>query len=175
MKYLGTLFALLFVAISFNAQAQDDAISRYFNKYVEDERFTVVYISPKMFELFGKLNVDMDVEEAEAIKEVVKELRSLRVLVCEEEADGLFAEAKNTIDTKEYEVLMEVRNKGEENVEFLIKDSGDTIQELLLLVGTPEEFVLMSFVGNIDLDNISKLTEAFTDKEEDEDESPNND
>lgn len=164
MKYLA---ALLLVATSWSLQAQTtvDAISKYFSNYVEDERFTVIYISPKMFSLFNKLDLDMEEEETEAIMEVVSDLKSLRILVCEEEGKALYEEAVKTIDTKEYEVLMNIRNKGEEQVDFLIKDEGDIINELLLLVGAPDNFVLMSFVGNINLDKVSKLTEAFEDEE----------
>ncbi|MEO1715057.1 MAG: DUF4252 domain-containing protein [Bacteroidota bacterium] len=108
----------------------------------------------------------MEEEETEAIMDVVSDLKSLRILVCEEEGKALYEEAVKTIDTKEYEILMNIRNKGEEQIDFLIKDEGDIINELLLLVGAPDNFVLMSFVGNIDLDKVSKLTEAFEDEEE---------
>jgi hypothetical protein len=54
---------------------------------------------------------------------------------------------------------MTVRDEGT-NVEFLVKDTGDIINELLLLVGG-DEFVMMSFVGNIDLDKISKLANSL--------------
>jgi hypothetical protein len=169
MKYLAIIFTLVATAIAAPLSAQPDAITKYFDQYVEDERFTVVYISPKMFQLFDKLDVDMEDEEAEAIKSVVKDLRSLRILVAEESGQNFYKEATSMINTKEYEVLMNIRNKGEENVDFLIKDAGETIEELLLIVGSPDEFVLMSFVGNIDLDNISKLVAAFEDDDEDDD------
>lgn len=162
MKTFKILLALLFVAVGFTAQAQDDAISKYFNKYLDDDRFTVVYISPKMFQLFDKMDLNLDDEEAEAIMSVVKDMRSLRILVSEETPKQFFDEAKKAFNTNSYEVLMTVRDKGGDNVEFFIKDDGGTvINELLLLVGGEDEFVLMSFVGNIDLNNISKLTEAF--------------
>ncbi|MCB0643720.1 MAG: DUF4252 domain-containing protein [Phaeodactylibacter sp.] len=172
MKYLAAIFTFCFLAFAGTATfAQDgvnDAISKYFTKYLDDERFTVVYISPKMFSLFKKMDVNLDDDEAEAIMEVVDDLKSLRILVCEDESytNTLFKEATSSIDTKEYEVLMTVRNKNEEKVDFLIKDEGDTINELLLLVGGGDTFVLMSFVGNINLDKISKLAEAFEDDDE---------
>ena len=45
MKYLGTSLLALFLTLSLSAQS--DAISQYFDQYVEDERFTTVYVSPK--------------------------------------------------------------------------------------------------------------------------------
>lgn len=169
MRYLLFAFTLLLLAASQPAQAQADAISKYFAKYVEDERFTVVYISPKMFQLIDKMDIDLDDDEAQAIKNVVKDLRGLRVLVAEENSMQFYKEALSMINKKEYEVLMTVRNKGEESVDFLIKDNGaDIIDELLMIVGGPEEFVLMSIVGQIDINKISEMAKAFEDDDDKE-------
>lgn len=178
MKYFKFLVVTLFLGVfSFaNVQAQANAIDKYFQQYIDDDRFTVVYISSKLFELIGKLDVDgldMDDKEAEAVMEIAKDLKGLRVLVAEEDAMSLYKEAKQKIDTKEYEILMTVRDKDGENVEFLVKEEGEnTINELLLMVGGEEEFVLLSFVGIIDLDKVSKLAKAI---EEAEDDSHDND
>ncbi len=176
MKLLKSLLvtaALLGVfAFSAMGQTSEDAISKYFNKYLEDERFTVVYISPKMFQLFDNMNLELDDEEAQAIKSVVKDLRGLRILVAEDAGTkALYNEATNTINTSEYETLMTVRNKDQDDVQFLIKDEGSegsVINELLLLVGSDNTFVLMSFMGQIDLSNISKLSEAFDGNDDDD-------
>ena len=160
MKYLLVLMISLFSFLG-TTNAQDDAITKYFNKYMEDEAFTVVYLSPKLFELLGKLDIDeLEDKEAEAVMEVVEDLKSLRVLTTEENAEKYYNEAVNMINTKEYEVLLTVRDD-EENVQFLIKDQGNIINELLLLVGGTDEFVMVSFVGNIDLDKISKLAKKL--------------
>ena len=161
MKFLKILFVftLAFCALQ-KVDAQANAIDKYFSQYVDDERFTVVYISAKLFQLIERLDIDeldLDDKEAEAIFELAKDMRGLRILVSEEDVDALYEEAKNKIDTKEYEVLMTVRNKKEDNFEFLIKEDGNLINELLMLVGGGDNFVLMSFVGNIDLEKVSKL------------------
>ncbi len=170
MKGFRIFFALMaLLSLAGSLSAQNDAISKYFNKYVEDERFTVVYISPKMFSLFDQMDLNLKDEEAQALMEVVSDLKSLRILVADENTKGFFKEAMNTINTKEYEVLLTVRNKNQENVNFYIKDNGDgIIHELLLLIGGGDEFVLMSFMGDINLSKISNLANAF---EEDGDSS----
>lgn len=143
------------------SQAQDDAISKYFSKYMDDEAFTVVYLSPKLFQLLGKLELeDLNDKEAAAILEVVEDLKSLRVLTTEVNAENYYNEAVKTINTKDYEILLTVRDEGE-NVQFLIKDEGNMINELLLLVGGVDEFVMVSFVGNINLDKISQLAKKL--------------
>ena len=104
---------------------------------------------------------------SKAIIELASELEGIRILVAEENAAGFYKDAKSKINTKEYEVLMTVRDKDETNVDFLIKDDGNKmINELLLLVGGEDEFVLMSFVGKIDLDKVSKLINEFDDEGE---------
>ena len=84
MKYLSLLIIVL-IGLSSPLNAQSDAISKYFEQYMDDERFTVVYISPKMFEILGKLDLDeLKEEEAQIIMDVVKDLKGLRVLTTEE-------------------------------------------------------------------------------------------
>ena len=76
------LFFLLFLPAFGGLLAQDqaNAIDKYFQQYVEDERFTVVYISPKVFQLIDKLDqgdVDMEDSEAALVKEMARDLRGL--------------------------------------------------------------------------------------------------
>jgi hypothetical protein len=144
------------------AQTSEDAISKYFSKYVDDERFTVVYISGKMFDMINKMELDLEDDEAEAILAVCKDLKGLRILTCEENGQQFYQEALQIINKNEYETLMTVREGKKENVQFLVRQNGDKLNELLLLVGgEDEEFVLLSFVGNIDLNEVGKLSKAF--------------
>lgn len=165
-KWSYLLLTALFCAVTSLASAQADAISKYFNQYLDDDRFTVVYISPKMFQLVQKLDIDGDMEdeEVEAVMNMVEDLRGLRILASDVDVDALYEEAIGKIDTKEYEVLMTVRSKNESNVQFLIKDEndGNTISELLMLVGGEDNFVLMSFVGKINLNKVSDLSKTFS-------------
>ncbi len=175
MKYLKiaaitlALLPLLGTGLAAQPETPANAIDKYFKQYVDDERFTVVYISPKLFDMLGQLDLGgMDFEEedeAEAIMDIAKDLRGLRILISEEgNPMEFYREAKSRINTKEYEVLMTVRNKNENNVEFLVQDDNDIIKELLLLVGGEDEFILMSFVGNLSLEKIAKLARSI-DKE----------
>ncbi len=137
--------------------AQADAIDKYFSQYVDDERFTVVYISSKMFSLISDLDIDSEDEETQMAMEMIQDLRGLRILTVDTLSSQFYDEAIQKIDTREYEMLMKVRD-GKENVQFFIKDSdGAIINELLLLVGGGDDFVLLSFMGNIDLDKVSAL------------------
>ncbi|MBP6810952.1 MAG: DUF4252 domain-containing protein [Saprospiraceae bacterium] len=159
MKQLIFSLLLLFAG-AFSASAQNDAITRFFDQYAEDERFTVVYIAPKLFQLAAK--IETDDEDWNNIREVVKDLGGLRVLVADSISDGvaLYKSALSKVPTNEYSELLTVRDK-DEHVRIWTKDSGNIIEELLLLVGKPDEFVLLSFTGKIDLDKISSLAKVL--------------
>jgi Domain of unknown function (DUF4252) len=68
-----------------------------------------------------------------------------------------YKEALGKIDLKEYEELITVREKNS-NTRFLIKESGGTITELLMVSADDTDFTLLSFVGDIDLDKLSRLS-----------------
>ena len=134
--------------------AQTDAITQYFDQYMDDENFTVVYITPKMFQMISKL--DLKDPDAKEIKEILQDLKGLRILQTEKNAMQYYKEVIGKFKPTEYELLMTVRDKNE-NVRFWTKESGGVISELLMLVGGVKEFVMIIFIGNISLDKISKL------------------
>ena len=151
-------FLLLFCLFNtpLSISAQNNAIEKFFNQYMDDEAFTVVHVTPKMFQMIAKLDIkDKDYADAKA---VLQDLKGLWILTTEKNAKApqLYKEASSKINTQEYELLMTVRDKGD-NVRFWTKESNGIINELLMLVGEPDEFTLISFVGKIDLDKISKL------------------
>lgn len=154
-SFLFTLAAVLLTVLS--SSAQEDAITKYFNKYIDDEKFSAVYISPKMFEMVSKIEIeDMEPE----VQEVIRSMKGLRVLHTDQNAMQYYNEALKTINTSEYELLMTARGDGE-NVRFMVKGTGDFVSELLMIVGGADNFAMISFIGNIDLKKIGKLAKAL--------------
>ena len=158
MKYLVIFFALF---ITTSAFAQEDAISKYFSKYVDDDRFTVVYVRGKMFQMINKMELNFDDDEAEAVLSVVKDLKGLRILTTEENGLAFYKEALSIINTKDYETLMTVREGNNENVQFLIRDENGQIHELLMVRSEKREFMVMSVYGDIDLNAIGRLSKVM--------------
>ena len=156
MKSLILSFFVI-IATSVASFAQEDAIMKYFSKYVDDQRFSAVYISPKMFNMVSKIEIeDMEPE----VQEVIRSMKGLRILHTEQNALQFYNEALKTISTNEYELLLTARDNGE-NVRFMVKDNGDIVEELLMIVGGEKNFALLSFLGNIDLKKIGKLAKAL--------------
>jgi hypothetical protein len=148
---------LPFLCLGAFAKAQDDAIGKFFGKYVDDSRFTVVSISPKMFRLLSKVSWDTIPSD---LKETVNKLQSLRIISTETDPQQFYKEALSRIDRKEYEELITVRNKND-NVHFMVRENGNRIAELLMIAVDDEGFTLMSFVGDIDLDKLSRLSSSM--------------
>jgi len=167
LKYF--LLPLLFVLHLAPAAAQDydlpkDAISTFFSEYVDDEDFTVIYVSGKVFELFKGANLDLDdidEEEISAILEVVKDIQGIRVLHTDRDAEGHWMRAKKRIPTDRYDLLFKMRSKDGDNVEAFIQDEDAVINELFLLIGAEDNFAMLSFIGSIDLKKLSKLQQAL--------------
>jgi hypothetical protein len=135
-----------------NAQ---NGIQKFFEDYTGDEKFTEVIITPKMFQMIAR--VDLKDPDAQEIKNILADLKSLHILTTATNASFYYKEALTRFKSTDYEVLMTVRDK-DENVRFLTKEDGNgVIKELLLLEVGKKEFVLISFVGNIDLAKISRL------------------
>jgi len=160
MKHI-IFFSLIFFAVFTKPLHAQDAIETYFEQYMENEDFTAVYVSAKMFSLVSKVDIDLNDPEAEIFLEMASDLKGIRVLTTQIDAITRYKDAAKSINTTSYEMLMTVRDK-QQNVKIWIKDDADgDIGELLLLVGSPEEFVLVSILGKIDLEKISQLAKQL--------------
>jgi hypothetical protein len=153
------LLILLFSLFTGSLVAQADAVTKFFKSYVDDDRFSTVYISPKMFQLVSKIKInDMDAD----LQQLLKNIQGLHILSTHVSPKTFYKEAVSKINTKEYEELMKVRDEGED-VLFLTKTdaTGNKITELLMLVGGEDEFSLISFVGDLDLEKIGRLGKSL--------------
>ncbi len=153
MRFLiASFFTLLFLQ---SGISQVNSLDQFFNTYQEDPDFTVVSISPKLFQMFSKLDLD---EESEDLKSLVSSINSLRILVRDSmDGRGLYEDAFTQLSNDSFDELLTVRD-GSENVRFLIREgSNDIIKQLVLLVGGANEFVLLDIAGNIDLQTVGKL------------------
>ena len=154
MNYSKWILFIPLLLLGTGVFAQDDAIGKFFSKYVDDSRFSVVSISPKMFRLMSKISWDSISPD---LRQSVSQLTSLRILSTDKTPGAFYKEAFARIDKKEYEELITVRNK-QDNVQFMIKEQNGVVRELLMIAVDEEDFTLMSFVGNIDLDKLSRLS-----------------
>ncbi|MAE86968.1 MAG: hypothetical protein CMB80_29805 [Flammeovirgaceae bacterium] len=158
MKKLFVTITILMASLA--TYAQGTVVNKYFNQLGDDEKFTKVSISSKMFSLFTELEAGSEAEE-EFLKAVSK-LKGLKIIASDSigNAAKMYAQALKDVDAAGYDELMSVQD-AEENMRFSIKESGGKIEELLMVVGGKKRFVLLSLYGEIDLKNISKIAKGM--------------
>ncbi len=153
------IVGLMLMTAAFAVQAQD-AVSKFFTKYQNDESFSQVNISSKMFSLMANLDVN-DKEDQEVVN-MISKIKGLRILAKEQARNSreLYKEALGMIPQKDFEELMTVRDK-DKDMKFFIKESGGKISELIMIAGGNEEFMVLSLFGEIDLKQVSKISKKM--------------
>lgn len=162
MKKIIALLALAILPLLGNAQS-------VFDKFEDMDDVTAIVVSEKAFQLFVK--IQMDDPEAQKLKDMVSSLKGLRVFTTENAV--IAADMQKTVDkylkSEKMDELMRVKDK-EANIKFYIREGKDAdhVKELLMYIdglgskvnieGRKVESVLLSLVGDIDLNMISELT-----------------
>ena len=155
MKKVIVVMSMMLFSVA--AMAQNDAVTRFFSKYQNDESFTYANISSKMFSMFT--NLEMENKQDQEVASAISKLKGLRILQKEDarNARELYKEALSTIPTKEYEELMSVRDQ-DKDMKFYVKEtSPGKIGELLMIMGGNDEFLVLTLFGEIDLKQVGKL------------------
>jgi Domain of unknown function (DUF4252)/Secretion system C-terminal sorting domain len=163
MKKFFFLLSALMLTARF-AHAQTEALDAFVDRHKNDQRFMFAYLSKELFEVVSK--TDLERRNWEKLHHVVKNLGSLRILAADSMIDGkgLYREALNLVPETEFDPLLTVRD-GDENVRIWVKESDNIVSDLILLVGAPQEFVLIRFGGSLELGNLSELADLFDTKD----------
>ena len=166
------LTTLLVLAMGFSTYAQNTSI---FNKFEEYNDVTTVVVTKKAFEMLSKIANDS--KEGKEFNNLVSGLEDLKVFTTENTkiASEMTATFNKHIKSNKLSELMRVKDK-DAHVRIYIREGKDAdhVSEFLMLVdemniqskhkgskrGTPE-VVIISLTGDIDLNNISKLTEKM--------------
>lgn len=162
---------ILLVAFSFNSYAQNSSI---FDKFEEYDEVTTVVVTKQAFKMLKKISSDS--EDGKEFQSLVEGLNDLKVFTTEDakiasEMQSIF---NNYLKKEKLVELMRVKDK-DANVKIYIREGKDDdhVSEFLMLVdemnvqinhngsrGNPE-VVIISLTGDIDLNNISKITKEM--------------
>ncbi len=171
-KLIVFIMAIMLVPLTGMAQKS------IFEKYSDSPDVTYVNIKPKMFQMIAKVGVDTSDPEAKAFIDMVKSITSFKTIVTDNKA--ITADIAKWVKSRSgsLEELMEVKDDGTE-VKFYVKEGKDAdhVKELLIFVNGIDkhikekieingeqrkiETVIVSFTGDIDLNEISKLTQKM--------------
>lgn len=150
------VFIVVFFVPGFLMADNDKGVlSSFFQKYGDNQEFTYVNLTPKLFEMFAT----MDSEEDEGMINLIKSFTSVQLLSADStgKSNAYYKEVQNLIDGNMFDELAVIRD-GDENVKILVKEANSKISELLVVVSGSHNFVLVDMVGNIDLKDLKKLS-----------------
>ncbi len=171
MKKLAVLLAIALVPIVTFGQS-------VFDKFEDMDGVTSVIVNQKMFKMLMDIQIQTDDPEAQELVDMVGKITGLKVLTTGDEK--ISADMNSTVSSylknSNLQELMRIKD-GEQTVKFYVKEGKDDnhVKELLMLVSGLKEItkgqditingkkreietVLLSLTGDIDLRQISKLT-----------------
>lgn len=149
-----------------------------FDKYEDLDDVTSVVVNSKMFSMISQIEINTDDADAQAFVNMVKSLKSLKVLTTGDAgvSANMKADVTKYLSSSQLEELMRIKD-GDQTVKFYVKEGKDEnhVKELLMFVtGLKEitkdqditingekreiETVILSLTGDIDLRQVSKLT-----------------
>ncbi|WP_082041779.1 DUF4252 domain-containing protein [Lacinutrix sp. Hel_I_90] len=175
MKKSLVVLALAVLLMPLTAMAQSDI----FAKYSGNDDVTYVSIKPKMFQMLAKMDIETDDADAQEFLKMVNSITSFKTMATDNKT--IASDIKKWVSGRSgsLEELMEVKDNGMV-VKFYVKEGRDEdhVAELLMFVNGLDavmkdngisvngkkrslETVVISFTGDIDLNQISKLTKKF--------------
>ena len=166
MKHLFYLVFTCLLVVSSNAQ---NFIETHFQNLIGLENNTEVYVNGKLFDYAGHFLDEEEDEDIGNIKEFVTSIEEIQVLVARDIVNPTTEYQKGiSIVDGNYEQLVVVRD-GHSNFSLYIDESGGVVNELIGIGTDDKEFILVSILGEMDLDKIGELvskiqTEALNNK-----------
>lgn len=174
MKNKLIVLVMAIMLLPLTGMAQKDI----FEKYSDNSDVTYVSIKPKMFQMIAKMGINVEDAEAKAYMDMVKSITSFKTIVTDSKL--ISADISKWVKSRSggLEELMEVKDDGTE-VKFYVKEGRDVdhVKELLIFVNGIDkmmedkieingkerkiETVVVSLTGDIDLNQISKLTDKM--------------
>lgn len=135
-----------------------------FDKFEDQDGITAVVVNKKMFSLLSKMEVKD--KETQQYVNLIKKLENLRVFVTQSDkkSDEMKAVSDKYIKSSSLEELMKINEKDKSVKIYVRSGSSDSqIKEMIMFVeGTGnEESVLMSLLGDFDLNELSVLTDKM--------------
>ena len=172
MKKLSLVLIGLMLSLTVKGQS-------IFERFADYKDVSLVSISPKMFKMLGQLSVSLDDPEAQEYIDMVSSIENFKVLISgnDEVTAAMSKWAAEQLSSKDLEELMTIKD-ADADVAFYVKSgkSDDRVEKLIMYVNgvNPEiikdsplgesrvETIILLIEGNIDLKQISKLTDQMS-------------
>ena len=166
-SFMRTIFLFLLITPLLMAQS-------IFDTYQTNDRVTYVSISPQMFSMLAKLNINIEDPEAQEFIELVTQIKTFKLLRTDDPSISItFSDwTQAYVNENDLVELMQVREE-ETKVYFyaLLSDKDHHVDELVMLVQEEGEIlnryevkpqtVVLLIQGSINLSRIASLTQKL--------------
>lgn len=143
---------LAIIATSLPAFSQE-GIQNFYKKYMTNEKMTNINLSGWVLQMAGEY-----ADEGKE-KEMLQKITKLRVMIMEDAnlvTKGDYANLIKDIRKDDFEPLMNIKDGGDK-IDLYLRDDGETITNVLVLVNGDDEFVLLSLEGNLKFSDLNDI------------------
>lgn len=158
MRKLCLILLFLLPLISFG---QETELGRFFEKYSGKEGYSSIYITKYMFDLFKKIETT---EEDKEFQEAISNLTAIKILALsnsETKRSNTFrSELNSALPKSKYKELMIIK-EADQTVTFWVREEGEKISEFVMTVDEKSDPVLILLEGDIDLNQVAKLSRSM--------------
>lgn len=147
------LFYGLLLFLPLLGQSQSKYITQFYNHYKSMEEVTNVNLRGFVLDLAASFADDRDA------RKIIRKVSHLRLLMMED-ANLVSPEAYTSlirgIKSDRFEELIMIREEGQ-RIEFFLREDGDTITDVLMLLHGKDEFLLLSLEGALKFSDLKNL------------------
>lgn len=150
MKIKGLLLAIALLLGVVGTQAQD----QMFDKFSNDNNISTVFISKALLSMAGNMNTGNA-----NIKGLSNKLERMEIYSSENKSASTLmkTEVNKLAKDKTYEVLMSMKDKGDNITFYAKKDKNDKFRDLLMFTEDSDEATIIRFVGTFTMDDIKSV------------------
>ena len=146
------ILAIAILAIPFLATSQHESIEKFYDKYVKNEKVTDISLNGWILSLASKMTEEDGTE-------ILQKITKLRIMVAEDKNIVTKTDIKQLmkdVRKNKFEDLITVRDEGT-RVNFMIREEGKNITNVLVIVHGDDEFILLSLEGNLNWEDLNEL------------------
>jgi len=162
MKRIAAFVAAMFL-LTAGTWAQDG--KGIYNKYSDNDEVSAVYISSSMFKLMGNKVPNMDLGEGNSMNlgSIIKNLNSMYLLDCEDPdlCDEIKSDVKKFISKYDFELLMEIKDKGEV-VRIYTTGNEKTVTQFIMTASEYGAFTFICLDGTMSRADLEKAIAKAT-------------
>ncbi|WP_020526635.1 DUF4252 domain-containing protein [Flexithrix dorotheae] len=150
------LIAIFFIFSGFFCFGQSKSISQFFDNHQGDDNlFTMSFSGNFLQSMFENESGEDEVEQA------IKGITDFRIISAKKELNSISSLEKDNLrkglQKERFEELIKIRN-GKSRIDFMILEKNGIVTDFMMLVDDDDEFVVLSFQGEIDLDHLGEIT-----------------